>query len=148
MSDIGRPTEFTQEMADRICNWLMEGKSLRSFCREPNTPDISTVFRWISKNNDFYNQYARAREVQAEVHVDMMMDIAETDVNDNIQLRQNELRIDTIKWTSSKIKPKKYGNLVQTEDVTQGSRKLVIITTDKDIETNETNNHLNTDDRE
>jgi hypothetical protein len=126
----------------------MDGKSLTSFCKLPNTPDLKTVYNWLHKNNAFFQQYARARDIQADVRVDMMMDIAESDVSDHTELRRNELIIDTIKWTASKIKPKKYGNLVQTEDVTQGSRKLVIVTTDKDIEINDTNNHLNTDDRE
>jgi hypothetical protein len=148
MSDVGRPSDFTQEMADRICDWLIIGKSLTSFCKESNTPTLKTVYNWLEKHPTFLQQYMRARDIQADVRVDMMMDIADSQVNDQIELRQNELRIDTIKWTASKIKPKKYGNLVQTEDVTQGSRKLVIVTTDKDIETNGTNNHLNTDDRE
>ncbi len=63
---LGRPTTFTHELADRICEQLIEGSSLRTICRNGAMPNRSTVFRWLAANEAFRVQYARARELQAD----------------------------------------------------------------------------------
>ncbi len=57
----GRPTKFTPQITDRICERLMDGDSLRRICADRNMPDKSQVFRWLSQNEAFRDQYARAR---------------------------------------------------------------------------------------
>jgi hypothetical protein len=44
------------------------------------------------------------------------------------------MKIETRQWIASKLLPKKYGNRMEFEDVSKNQRKLVIVTTDKDIE--------------
>lgn len=70
-------------------------------------PDTSTVFRWLAKHEDFREQYARAREEQAETHADEIIDIADDFADDPNSRR---VRIDARKWIASKLKPKKYGD--------------------------------------
>ena len=79
---IGRPPLFTIELGDEICNRIADGKSLRAICDEGDMPDKATVFRWLSaeQHKDFRNQYARARDVQADVIFDEMLDITDTPV--------------------------------------------------------------------
>jgi hypothetical protein len=123
---IGRPSLFTTELGDSICNRIADGKSLRAICDEIDMPDKSTVFRWLSaeQHKDFRNQYARAREVQADVIFDEMLDIADTPViglkttskptgvetveGDMIDHRR--LQIETRKWLLGKMAPKKYSD--------------------------------------
>lgn len=123
---VGRPTDFTQELADQICSELAEGKSLRSVCLASDMPDKSTVFRWLRSNEEFRDQYARAKEEAADALVEEMLDIADDATNDyqvvkskagneypvlNAEFAQrSRLRIDTRKWIASKLKPKKYGD--------------------------------------
>lgn len=82
-------------------------------------PDIVTVYRWMVKDEDFRQQYTRAREDQAETHADQMQEIADEmpplDANGRtdsgwVQWQRN--RIDTRKWIAAKLKPKKYGDKV------------------------------------
>lgn len=120
-------SEFSQEAADEICAGLMEGLSVRSICKSDTLPSARTVFKWLSLNVEFAQQYARAREVQAEVIFDEMLDIADDSTNDWMErfgkdnkgyefngeaVRRTQMRIDARKWVAGKLKPKKYGDKV------------------------------------
>ena len=123
---MGRLTSFTQETADEICNRLVRGKSLRKICLADDMPDPSTVFRWLSQNESFREQYAHAREAQADTYADEIVDIADDGTNDFMaagegdDLRYNgdavqrsKLRVEARKWVAAKLKPKKYGDRIE-----------------------------------
>lgn len=129
----GRPCEFTPEAANEICDRLARGESLRSICADEQSgwlPSERTVFRWLETNDAFRQQYAHAREVQAETLVDQIIEIADgRDVleredmdaqaaNDVAVVRdhnRDRLRIDARKWVASKLAPKKYGDKLDVE---------------------------------
>lgn len=123
----GRPSEFTQDVADLICERIADGESLRSICSDDELPSKSTVCKWLGKQPDFADQYARAREAQADTLVDEMLDIADDARNDWMErrddeggnlgwkengeaMRRSQLRIDARKWIAGKMRPKKYGD--------------------------------------
>lgn len=108
---MARPSEFTQEIADHICERLAEGESLRSICRDDPFPNKSTVFRWLAANKEFRDQYARARETQADAIADEILDIAD-EAEDAAKAR---LQVDARKWLAGKLRPKVYGDKVSTE---------------------------------
>lgn len=126
-SDIGRPSIFTQELADTICERIADGESLRAICDGDDMPNKATVFRWLAADKSFSDQYARAREAQAESYFDDIRDIADDGRNDWMEkrngdgehigwaengeaIRRSQLRIDARKWMAGKLKPKKYGD--------------------------------------
>ncbi|HET6608852.1 MAG TPA: terminase small subunit, partial [Rhodopila sp.] len=74
---MGRPSSFTQEVADAICVRLMDGESLREICAEEEMPDRVTVYRWLQSSEAFRNQYAHARDVQADTYADETKAIAD-----------------------------------------------------------------------
>src|SRR5436853_6196862 len=74
----GRPSDYTLETALEICARLADGQSLRAICRDEAMPDARTVFRWLEANESFRQQYARAREAQADALADEIVDIADT----------------------------------------------------------------------
>lgn len=122
---MGRPSDFTQDLADEICARLANGESLRSIGSESRMPDASTVHRWVQKDEEFRKQYARARELQADTLADETLDIADDGRNDwmlrNAEdnpgyqfngeaVARSRLRVDTRKWVAGKLAPKKYGD--------------------------------------
>ena len=123
----GRPSLYTEALAAKICTRLAEGKSLRSICRDDAMPAISTVMGWLfdGKHEDFPEQYARAREAQAEVRADEIVDIADDDTNDFMadkdgklvadheHIQRSRLRVDARKWIAAKLLPKRYGDKIQ-----------------------------------
>ena len=64
----GRPTTFSDLIAAEILGQISEGNSLRTICKVSRMPSCSTVFLWLSKYPEFSDQYARAREEQADAH--------------------------------------------------------------------------------
>lgn len=123
----GRPSSFTQEIADSICEAIADGESLRSICDAEDMPNKATVFRWLAAHVDFRDQYARAREAQADSLFDDMLDIADDGRNDWMErlgregesigwqengeaMRRSQIRIETRKWMAGKLRPKKYGD--------------------------------------
>jgi hypothetical protein len=122
---IGRPSSFSQQIADIICIRISEGESLKSITLDEDMPDRATVYRWLAADPAFCDMYARAREDQADTLADEIMAIADEtpDLNPildkhgaliEIQLHSAYLqwqkqRIDARKWTAMKLKPKKYG---------------------------------------
>jgi hypothetical protein len=108
---LGRPSSFTQELADAICERLSEGESLRSICEGPHMPSKAAVFRWLANNDNFRDQYARARETQADVIADEVLSIADN-ATDPAKAR---VQIDARKWLAGKMRPKVYGDKVIAE---------------------------------
>jgi hypothetical protein len=124
---VATPLPFDQAIADEICERLSQGQSLRSICgaeRDDFIPGQTTVFRWLSENDDFAKQYARAREAQAEAYADEIIAIADAPnattnkLTGEAELRdpaRDRLRVEARKWIASKLLPKKYGDRVEVE---------------------------------
>jgi hypothetical protein len=51
-------------VADRICERLLEGRSLKAICLDRGMPAASTVFRWLAEDPVFAGRY-RSLEVKA-----------------------------------------------------------------------------------
>jgi len=124
---VGRPSLYTEALATEICRRLAEGESLRAICADKAMPAISTVMGWLFDGNhdEFLEQYARAREAQAEIRADEIVDIADDDTNDftadkegklvanSEHIQRSRLRVDARKWIAAKLLPKRYGDKVQ-----------------------------------
>ena len=117
---IGRPSSYSERTASIICERISLGESLRSICREDNFPDAVTVHRWLKNYPEFRNQYAQARDQQADSYFDMIIDEAFSSHDAQI----GRLRVDALKWVSSKLAPKKYGDRIEHEHT--GEQKLTL----------------------
>lgn len=134
MAEAGRPSLYSQELADRICNDLADGMSLRAVCRQEGMPAIGTVLRWVGEEDKaaFRDQYARARTVLQEHWAEEILEISDDSTRDTIEktdedgkvyaevpntewITRSRLRVDSRKWLLSKLAPKKYGEKVTAE---------------------------------
>jgi len=121
---MGRPSTYTQEKGDEICELLIEGLSLRKIAAIEGMPKPITILKWLRDYPEFAVQYARAREEQAEAFADEMIDIADDisrditvdsegkHVIDGFAAQRAKVMIDTRKWIAAKLKPKKYGEKI------------------------------------
>jgi len=129
----GRPSIYTDELAATICQRMAEGESLRSICEDVDMPGQRTVFRWLcdGEHEEFWQQYARAREMQAEHFAGEIIEIADSSASDRFTddkgkvlvdhevVARDRLRVDTRKWLMARMAPKKYGDKLQhTGDLT------------------------------
>ena len=102
---MGRPSSYTQETADRICELLASGESLRRVCMLEGMPTRVTVMNWMDANPDFYAKYARARDIGLDERADKM----DEDVDNEPDVARARLKLDYAKWYLAKLAPKRYG---------------------------------------
>jgi nitrogen fixation-related uncharacterized protein len=117
----GRKTEYDPAIAAEICTRISCGESLRQICMEDKMPVHSTVYLWLLQNKQFSDNYAKAREEQADTLADEIQAIADeppAEIVDDKGVSRTDSgwvtwqknRIDARKWVASKLKPKKYGD--------------------------------------
>jgi hypothetical protein len=144
----GRPSGYTPEIADAICERIASGESLLSICRDEAMPSKFAVLKWLGKHDDFATQYARARELGMEARAHEIEEIAETPVigvvrtikpDGSVEEKQadmiehRKLQIDTKKWLLSKLAPKKYGDKLQLAGDGGGPLRVVASSKDENL---------------
>ena len=112
---VGRPSKFTQTLADNICERIANGESLRNICRDAAMPNQDTVHSWLNKDKEFSEQYTRARARQEDSYFEDLIEIADGVIPDAAEVAKARVQIDARKWVLSRMNPKKYGDKVQTE---------------------------------
>lgn len=117
----GRPTIYSQELADTICIRIATGESARKVCEDPAMPEMQTLWRWLREKQDFSEQYVRAKLESSDALAEDIQDIASKTLNGMYDPKAAHVAIDAYKWTASKLKPKKYGDKL---DLTSGGEKL------------------------
>lgn len=111
----GRPSKYSDEMAEKICEKIANGRSLRSICAEDGMPPMKTIYRWLEANEEFRHQYTRARDKQADYFAEEIIEIADSAEAESAAVAKAKLQIDARKWAASKIAPKKYGDKVEQQ---------------------------------
>ena len=108
----GRPTDYTEELADLICEGIAEKIPLARLCEEDDKlPKPRTIYNWLRTHKTFLQNYTRAKEDQADYLAEECLDIAD---DSTIEPADKRIRVDTRKWLASKFKPKKYGDKIET----------------------------------
>lgn len=97
---------------------------------------MRTIMNWLGYRPEFVQQYARARDAQADALVDESLDIADDGSNDWMERRseaekgagvntgwvlngehvqRSKLRVEQRRWAASRLAPKRYGDKVMQE---------------------------------
>lgn len=136
---VGRPSDYTEEKAEAICELLAQGWSLKRVIEQGHTetkvemPSIATVFKWMRDYNEFLKLYEKAKQEAADAMAEELLDIADNGTNDfytddngverlnSEHIQRSRLRIDTRKFLMAKMKPKRYGEKL---DLTSDGERL------------------------
>lgn len=145
----GRPSEYTPEIASKLCAELSTGRTLRDVCRDDGMPPESTVRGWVLDDREgFAAQYTRARELGYHSMADETLEISDDGSNDWMErghgeddpvevvnheaIARSRLRVDTRKWLLSKALPKIYGERV-TNIHEGGDKPVQVDGDDRDV---------------
>lgn len=105
--------------------WLSEGKTAASFCRQDGMPSVSTLARWTGKDKSFAERVARARDVGFGVIAEDCLRIADDGSGDVIVddkgnervnsefVARSKLRIETRLKLLACWDPRRYGAKVE-----------------------------------
>jgi len=114
-----RPSKYTTDLGDDICRRLAAGESARQICRDDAMPAMSTLMKWLTDSDKvtFSEQYARARDCQADYYADQIVDIADelSEAAEASELARAKLQIDSRKWKVARMSPRKYGDKQQID---------------------------------
>lgn len=118
---------FDEIYLEDMCAHIGMGFSLRSWAAMTGH-DPAAVVRWIQADPDRNKAYREARKMQADAHIDGLIEIADEVLPlntfgsvDSGAVNDKRLRIDTRKWIAAKFHPQLYGDKVAidgTFDVT------------------------------
>jgi len=110
----GTSARYSKELADKICTLISGGTkaplSLEEVCRFADIPTMATIYRWLSERTEFRDQYAMAREAQADWYADEIVSIADDTRDCPEDINSAKIRIDARKWKANKLSPRTYGD--------------------------------------
>jgi hypothetical protein len=130
----GRPSKYTPEIAQEICEQLADGIPLRQICRQDGYPAWQTIYDWMYRDDALGEEgvglsraIARAREVGYDSMAEECLSIADDATNDWMEkldkdgdavgwmlngdhVQRSKLRIETRLKLLAKFNPKKYGD--------------------------------------
>ena len=103
----GRPSDYSEETAAKLCEQLAQGISLRTACKADDMPAMATVYLWLGRHPLFVEQYTRAKSDAADAMSEDILDISD---DATIASDHKRIMVDSRKWLASKLKPKRYGD--------------------------------------
>lgn len=140
---VGRPTKYTKELAEEICETIASSsKGLTRLCKEnKNWPNRSNIMKWLRKYPEFRDLYTKSKQDQVDVFVDEILEIADDTSNDTLiridkngeeqeicnseWINRSRLRVDTRKWLAAKLCPRVYGERAIKEHVSEDAKSLI-----------------------
>jgi hypothetical protein len=115
----GRPSKYTKELGDLVCEGISDGHSLVTVCKGDDMPSPAAVFCWMREHPEFEESFKKAQEERTELQNEMLLEIgddavrmAELSIAPAAVVSAMKLKADNFKWVMSKMKPKKFGDKV------------------------------------
>ena len=135
---LGRPSAYSEELADHICQLVATHKIGLDKIVEmhPELPASKTIYAWRYNNEIFRRKYASAKAAQSDLLAEEILDISDYKKEDNRidengrvvadieYIQRSRLRVDSRKWIASKMLPKIYGDARQVEQLSNENEFL------------------------
>lgn len=131
MSDtpvMGRPTEYTEKLADEICDEIENSIfGLDHLClKNPHWPTVRNIRKWLRKYEYFRQKYVEVKDKQADNCAEETLVVAYDDKKDFKVIIDDEgnektifvaeavarsnLKVKTLQWTAARLAPRKWGD--------------------------------------
>jgi len=124
----GRPPIYNLELGKKVCRLIATSTmGLHKLCRlNPDLPSHTVIYEWRLDHPEFADQYAHAKQIQADLLAEEILEISDDSSFDIIDTpdgpkfnseycARSRLRVDSRKWLACKLMPKVYGDKVQNE---------------------------------
>lgn len=118
--------KYSDELFEKICDKIATSAiGLHQACKE-NDLHPSNFYRWIAENEKLRDKYTQARDVQADLLADQIIQLADDkssdtqagefgEVGNAAAIQRSRLQVEARKWIAAKLKPKKYGDKVEVD---------------------------------
>ncbi len=139
----GRPSSFSDEIADEICRRMAEGETPRQICRDEGMPARSTLTNWCEADPEgFGARFQLAYDALVATWSEEIIDIADDATNDWVErenkdgskymaidkehITRSALRVKTRQWLLSKLNSKRFGDKLAVTDADGGVLRVKI----------------------
>lgn len=112
---LGRPSTYSEEIAEAICHRIADGETLIDICAEEGMPPRRTVLDWLKLHDNFRSTYREARERQGDHTYDEMKRIESGVLKGEIDPQAARVVLWSSQWRAARICPKNYSEKVITE---------------------------------
>ena len=121
---IGRPTSYTNEIANEICDRLAEGEGLIAITRSPHIPSMKTIFNWLDKpeHAEFLHRYTQAKARCAEALFFKQQEIAENSQKETIG--PDRLKVEVYDRMAAKLAPTKYSEKYMAASISNENNRI------------------------
>jgi hypothetical protein len=121
----GKPSYDAAALKPAITKRMAAGESLTKILESDGMPGLNLVFQWLANDSQFADEYARAREAQADKMAAEILAIADTpvigikkktdetgkvEVTEADMIEHRRLQVDARKWLAARMAPKKWGD--------------------------------------
>ena len=106
----GRPSSYSEELAQEICKRVSLGESLNAISKVENMPSHDTIYKWLRNNKSFADDYALAREERGLTYGDKLSDLIDSVLDGTYPPDVARVAIDALKWQAARLAPKHYGD--------------------------------------
>ena len=105
----GPPSQYSEEIATRVCDAIVRGETLTNICAAADMPSTVTIWKWTTQYPAFANAYARARELQAHALWDEALTAARNATDKDSAAAARGV-VDAVARLSRALNPRVYGD--------------------------------------
>ncbi|MFQ7017072.1 MULTISPECIES: hypothetical protein [unclassified Akkermansia] len=118
----GRPSLYTDELAQEIVSRLAAGETMKSICSAAHMPEVWTVWNWRETKPEFSKLIQRAREAQSESMLDDCQALADDAARvaldpecGSASVAAKKLAIETRLKVAGRFAPERFGERVRQD---------------------------------
>jgi len=124
---MGRKAKYEAvDYIDEILEWVSNGRTLRSYCRQEAKPSWQTVYRWMDKDKVFADRFAESRDRGFDSLAQQCLDIAENGNPGDVA--RAKLRVWTTLQLLAKWDPRRYGEVRRLEHTGDQKQTVTVVT--------------------
>ncbi len=117
----------SEALLDKIIERISYGESLNKICSTNDMPTRKSFYEWVAADDSLLQRYETAMRLRADSCFDEILEIADNEgIKTSEDVARAKLRVDSRKWTVSKMFPKKYGDKSALDLKTDTDNKLTV----------------------
>ena len=121
---VGRPSKYSEALADRIVDAMVAGSDLVAVCKQPGFPDRASVYRWAADRPEFAARLDRAREALGDLAAFEIGQIAAHCTTETAAA--DRVRLAALQWRASRLAPRRYSERRVNELVGDGGGPVAV----------------------
>jgi hypothetical protein len=124
---MSRPTKKNPKLLEKILDAVMNGKTLKAICESASMPSLTTIYRWLRDDEEFYISYARAVAVRTHEMILEALEIADRPKSGSADVAADKLRYDARMKIAGKLNPKHYGDKPEINKEEKDTLRKVVV---------------------